>query len=82
MAENTGEVVFELIDSVVLDALEDGVATVAVHGLKNELNRLHNLLERAARVDQESVETIWTRIVVIQEALLDVARMIVKNRRD
>jgi hypothetical protein len=87
MAADTSEDVFELVTGPTLDALEDGAAAVAIHGLKNELNRLHDLHKIAAQpaseFQYEGLERaeIWTRIIVIQEALLDVVRMIVKDQK-
>lgn len=86
MAEENADV-FELVNTTALDALEDGAAAVAIHGLKNELNRLHELHKMAAALEADSeyqfigldAEEVWTRIIVIQEALLDVARMLVKK---
>ena len=57
---------------------EVGVESIntAVHGLKNELNRLHMLHQNimAGIVPGFDPEVVWTRIVVIQEALLNLAR--------
>lgn len=84
MADENADV-FELVNTTALDALEDGAAAVAMHGLKNELNRLHELHKMAAQPALEfqynglDQSEIWTRIIVIQEALLDVARMLVKK---
>ncbi|MFA5056841.1 MAG: hypothetical protein WC485_01895 [Opitutaceae bacterium] len=79
MAADTSENVFELVTGQDLDALEDGTATVALHGLKNELSRLHELLPIVDRFSGMNRNDVWTRIVVIQEALLDVARWMVKK---
>lgn len=57
---------------------EVGVESIntAVHGLKNELNRLHMLHQNimAGIVPGFDPDVVWTRIVVIQEALLNLAR--------
>jgi hypothetical protein len=89
MAADTSDDVFELVTGPALDALEDGAAAVAIHGLKNELNRLHELHKNLliGLVDiyptggGPEIDAVWTRIIVIQEALLDVVRMIVKDQK-
>jgi hypothetical protein len=79
---DTTEPVFELVDG---QAIDESAASMAVQGLKNELNRLHELHKIAAAADMKAIydgldrAEIWTRIVVIQEALLDVARWLVKK---
>lgn len=48
----------------------------AMHGLKNELNRLHQLHQNilAGVAGDINPEAVWTRIIVIQEELLNIVR--------
>ncbi len=58
-----------------IDITNESINT-AVHGLKNELNRLHQL-HRNILVGVASginPDEVWTRIIVIQEELLNLAR--------
>ncbi len=68
------------------EIIPDEVTKYSVVGLKNELTRLHALHSSLLTglvdtnpiapdvIQDEFLAAVWTRIIVIQEALLDIAR--------